>query len=109
MNIVVKSRHMEPTEPLKQYVEAKAGKLPRYYDSLMGVEVILDLEADQPTVEMVAQGRKRMTFVAKARNEDMYACIDQCVDKLVQQLRRHKDRVRDRQGAPMDGAVEAGE
>jgi putative sigma-54 modulation protein len=90
---------MEPTAPLKEYVEAKAGKLPRYYDSLLSVEVILDLEADKPVVEIVAQAKRRVTFVAKVRDDDMYACIDQCLDKIVRQLRRHKDRVRDRQGA----------
>lgn len=105
MNIVVKSRHMDATEPLKQYVEAKAAKLPRFYDSLMSIEVTLDMEAEKPTVEIVAQGKKRTTFVARAKDDDMYACVDQCLDKLVQQLRRHKDRVRDRQGASMDEAV----
>ena len=109
MNIVVKSRHMESTEPLKQYVAAKAEKLPRYYDNLLSVEVILDMEADKPTVEMLVQAKKKMTFVARARNDDMYACIDQCLDKIVQQLRRHKDRVRDRQGVSASGVAEVSE
>ncbi|MCY2925335.1 MAG: ribosome-associated translation inhibitor RaiA [Planctomycetota bacterium] len=129
MNIVVKSRHMESTEPLKQYVAAKTEKLPRYYDNLLSVEVILDMEAakpfvemvahamevildmeaDKPTVEMLVQAKKKMTFVARARNDDMYACIDQCLDKIVQQLRRHKDRVRDRQGVSASGVAEVSE
>ena len=109
MNIVVKSRHMESTEPLKQYVAAKAEKLTRYYDSLLSAEVILDMEADKPTVEMVIQAKKKMTFVARARGDDMYACIDQCLDKIAQQLRRHKDRVRDRQGVSASGVAGASE
>ncbi len=106
MNIVVKSRHMESTESLKQYVAAKAERLPRYYDNLLSVEVTLDMEAAKPFVEMVAHAKQKMTFVAKAHNDDMYACIDQCLDKITQQLRRHKDRVRDRQGVSTSGVAE---
>ena len=105
MNIVVKSRHMESTEPLKKYVEDKAQRLPRYYDNVLSVEVTLDMEADKPIVEMVVQAKRKMTFVARAKNDDMYACIDQCLDKITQQLRRHKDRVRDRQGVSASGVA----
>ena len=64
----------------------------------MSVEVILDIEADQAVVEIVVQARRKHTFVASHRDEDMYASIDQCVDKVTHQLRRYKDKSRDRHG-----------
>ena len=100
MKITVQARHMEVTEALRQHVESKAARLDRYYDGLQSIEVILDLEADQAVVEMVATARKRNTFVATHRDPDMYTGIDQCLHKLTMQLRRHKDKVRDRQGPP---------
>jgi len=38
----------------------------------------------------------------------MYACIDQCMDKIKEQVRRHKDRVRDRQGPPHSESMTPG-
>lgn len=100
MNIVVKARHMDATDALRRYAESKVSKLPRFYDNIRLVEVILDMEADQPTVEIVATAKRRNTFVASHRDEDMYACVDRCFDKIAEQIRRHKDKVRHRQGQP---------
>jgi putative sigma-54 modulation protein len=94
VNIVIEARHMEVTNSLRQYVESKAEKLPKYYDNLHSIEIKLDLDADQPMTEIVVHAGKKNTFVASARNEDMYACVDQCMHKITEQLRRHKDRVR---------------
>ena len=95
MNIVVEARHMEVTDAMRQYVQSKVAKLPRFYDNIQSIEAILDIEAEQPVVEMVVTARRKSTFVARHRDQDMYACVDQCLDKITQQIRRHKDRVRD--------------
>ena len=105
MNIVVNARHMEVTDAIRQYVEDKASRLPRYYDKIQKVEVVLDMEADEAVTEMVVTATHRNTFVARHRDPDMYASIDRCLDKIIEQLRRHKDRVRDRQGPPRDEAA----
>jgi putative sigma-54 modulation protein len=89
---------MEVTDSIRDYVVNKVGKLPRFYDNVESIDVILDREADKSVAEIVAHARKRRTFVATHRDDDMYASIDQCLDKIAAQLRRHKDRVRDRQG-----------
>lgn len=98
MNAVVKARHIDVTDALRQYVQTKVSKLPRFYSNITSIEVILDMEADQPVVEIVVLGKRKSKFVAKNRGPDMYACIDQCVDKIREQLRRHKDKIRDHKG-----------
>lgn len=100
MNITVNIRHMSSTEALREYVEDKVSKLPKYYDQIQSIEVILDHEGDNATVEIVVQATRKLTFVAKHLDADMYACFDQCLDKVAEQIRRHKDKVRDRQGVP---------
>ncbi len=102
MNILVNVRHMEVTNAIRQYAEAKVEKLYKYYDNIQSIEVIVDMEAGQPTVEIIVQATRKSTFVAHHREADMHASIDQCVAKMAQQLRRHKDKVRDRQGHPHD-------
>ena len=106
MNIVIEARHMEVTNSLRQHVESKAEKLPKYYDNIHSIEVVLDMEADQPMTEIVVHGGKKNTFVASARNEDMYACIDQCMHKVIEQLRRHKGRIRGHHGPSKSEAAE---
>lgn len=100
MNITVKARHMDATDSIRDYVQGKAAKLERFLDSLQSMDVILDLEAEHAVVEMIATAKKKTVFVAKTNHEDMYACIDQCLHKIQEQLRRHKDKIRDRQGPP---------
>lgn len=100
MNIVVNSRHMDATDAIRQYVEEKVGKLPRYYDNIQSVEVILDHEKEKSLVEIIVHAKRKRTFVATARDDNLYACVDQCVDKITQQISRFKDKVRDRQGPP---------
>ena len=100
MNISVHARHMDATEALREYAEEKVARFPKFYDNIQSIEVIMDIEAGQPTAEIIVQASQKHTFVAHHREQDMYACLDQCIDKIVQQLRRHKDKVRDRQGRP---------
>jgi putative sigma-54 modulation protein len=109
MNITVKTRHMESSDAIKDYVEAKAAKLPRYFDRIQSIEVVLDIEADQPTAEVIVQAGQKHTFVASHRDKDMYATIDQCMDKISQQLRRYKDKLRDHKGPSHEEISELGE
>jgi len=109
VDIVVKTRHMDATDALTEYVESKVARLERFYDNVQSIEVILDMEADKPAVEIVAQARRKHTFVASHRGENMYACVDECLDKIAEQFRRHKDKVRDRQGPDLHETFEAAE
>lgn len=97
MNIVVKARHMDVTDAMREYVETKTSRLNRYYDNVQTVEVTLDVEADKPSVEIVVSAKRKHVFVASHRDDDMYGCVDKCVHKITEQLRRHKDKVRHHQ------------
>jgi putative sigma-54 modulation protein len=108
VKIAVEARHMALTDAMRQYVDSKVAKLPRYYDSILSIEVMLDVEADQPVVEIHVAARQKHTFVARHRDEDLYACVDQCVDKITRQLRRHKDRIRGHRPAPAEQIVAEG-
>jgi putative sigma-54 modulation protein len=102
VNVIVKARHMDMSDSVREYVESKSERMERVFDRIGDVEVVIDIEADKPVVEIIAHVRKRHTFVASHRDDDMYAAIDHCLDKIVQQLRRHKEKVRDHQGPGHD-------
>jgi len=99
MNLVLSSRHMNVTVPLKEYAEAKASKLTRYYDRINEIEVVLDAGAaskDQVNVEMIVHAEHRNMFVARHNLGDAYVCIDGCCRKLERQLSEHKKKFRNR-------------
>jgi len=105
VNINIKARHMDVTDAIRAHVESKVRRLPRYYDGIQSVEIILDVEAEHTVVEMLVSARRKATFVATHRNADLYAGVDRCVAKIVEQLRRHKDKVRDHQGLSLSESV----
>ena len=56
MNITVEARHMEITDAIREYAKKKAEKFSTYFDGVQSAEIILDIEAGKPTVEIVVQG-----------------------------------------------------
>ena len=96
MNVVVSSRHMDVTPPLKTYAEQKANKLTKYYDRIQEIEVVLDAAKDRTKVEMIVNAEHKNMFIANHDQGDAYACVDGCMDKLERQLSDHKKKIRNR-------------
>jgi putative sigma-54 modulation protein len=91
----ISGKHIEITEALKKHAEEKTAKLPRYYDSVNRVEVIIDGRPGGDTsVEVIASGEHSKIFVVTETGEDAYRCIDVAVHKLERQLRRKKTKER---------------
>ena len=96
MLVTVSSRHMEVTEPLKNYAQQKAEKLTKYYDRIQEIEVVFDNGKDTTRVEMIVNAEHADPFVVHHDDGDAYACIDGCVHKLERQLSEHKKKFRNR-------------
>ena len=95
MQIVVTGRHVEVTQDVREYVENKANKLPRFYDRIHEIEVILDHEAEQFTAEMIVRVGNKHTFIASETGPDTFVLIDRITDKLERQLTKHKEKTRE--------------
>jgi putative sigma-54 modulation protein len=96
VQVTIVGRHMEIPEQTKAYIERKLEKLPRFYDRVMQIEVVIDGQSPGNTVEIVVSVAKHREFVVQETGEDVLACFDVCVDKMERQLRRHKEKVRNR-------------
>jgi putative sigma-54 modulation protein len=92
----ISGKHIEITEAIRRHAEEKTSKLPRYYNSINQVEVIIDGKPGSNTsVEIIARGEHSKIFIVTETGEDAYQCIDVAVHKLERQLRRKKSRERD--------------
>ena len=96
MDIKVVGRHIEVTSATREYAESKAAKMPRYYDRVQTIEFLVGRpdQHRQYEVEIIATVDHTAPFVAKFTGGDLYACIDETVDKMERQLTDHKERLR---------------
>ena len=94
MQIQVTGRHVEVTDDVREYVRNKATKLPRYYDRIHEIEVVLGHESEQFTAEIIVRADRKHTFVARETGPDTFVLIDLVIDKLERQLIRHKEKRR---------------
>ena len=95
MQISVTGRHVNVTREVKDYAAKKAEKLPRFYDRIQAIEIILDQEGGDFTVDMIVTAGKS-NFIAHEAGPDVFALLDLIVDKLERQLTRHKEKFRNR-------------
>lgn len=92
----ITGKHMEITNSIRTYAQEKTAKLPKFYNSINQVEVIIDgNEGGKTSVEIIARGEHSNVFVVTESGDDAYACIDLAVHKLERQLRRKKEKQRD--------------
>lgn len=100
MLFTISGKHIEITEAIRRHAEQKTSKLPRYYNSINRIEVIIDgNKVGNISVEMIASAEHSKVFVATETGQDPYRCIDIAVHKLESQLRRKKARERDKKHA----------
>ena len=93
MQIAVTFRHMETNERVKEYVREKVGKLEKYVDNAREAHVVLSVEKFRHNAEVmiIADG---LTLNSQGKDNDLYAAIDQMVDKMERQIRGKRGKVK---------------
>ena len=96
MLFTISGKHIEITEAIKKHAEEKTSKLPKYYNSINQVEVIIDgSPGGNYSVQVMARGEHSKLFVVSETGDDAYKCIDIAVHKLERQLKKKKQKERD--------------
>lgn len=101
MDFKITGKHITITEAMRAYAEEKTSRLPRFYNTVSLVEVVVDGDqtAGKISVEIIARGEHSNVFVATEAAEDAYKGIDAAVHKLEEQLRRKKTKERNNKHA----------
>ena len=97
MEVTVTFRRMEPTESLRLYAVEKLSKIKKYLDSPLEAHVVLEVEKfrHMADVTLSVDG----TWVkAVEETGDMYSAIDQVMDKIEKQVKRHLSKIKERRG-----------
>ena len=91
MRMNVTGRHMEVTDAIRAYAEKKTAKLRKYHDHISEMEVILEGDGQRHKVEILVKADRHQPFIVNESGHDLYACLDNAVDKLERQLTKHKE------------------
>jgi len=101
VQINVSARHGRLSPASQSKIAAKVARLKRYFSRLTALNVTVDLEnADLPAVEIVAKAERFHDMVSHENSAQLWRSVDGAVQKLEQQLRKHKEKVRDHTHAP---------
>lgn len=99
MNLTISGHHLEVTPALRNYVITKLDRINRHFDQVVDMKVLLTVEKQKEK-----QNRQRAEcsihvkgsdIFAESAHADLYAAVDELVDKLDRQVVRHKDRIQD--------------
>ena len=95
MRISVTVKNAEPEVWLKDYIEERLGKLKKYMDTPVEARAVLSVEKfiNVAEVNLLATGI-RINVIEEAK--DMQLAIDNVVEKIERQIKKHKEKTRNR-------------
>ncbi|SEL30069.1 ribosome hibernation-promoting factor, HPF/YfiA family [Nitrosovibrio tenuis] len=109
MNLNLTGHHVEITPAMRDYVMSKLTRITRHFDNVIDVSVILSVEKLRQKAEANVHLRGKDIFV-ETESVNMYASIDNLVDKLDRQILRCKEKSTDYRnhtnGGPKDQEAE---
>lgn len=97
MNIKIQSVHFDADKKLLDFTEQRVQKLIKYYDEIIGAEVIFRLEnstgVENKTSEIKLEIPGNDLFVKK-QCKSFEEAIDEAIDALKVQITKHKEKQR---------------
>jgi putative sigma-54 modulation protein len=99
MNLTISGHHLDVTPALREYVLTKLERVTRHFDQVVDISVLLTVEKlkekeRRQKAEVTLHVKGKDIFVEQS-HEDLYAAIDQLMDKLDRQVCKHKDKLQD--------------
>ncbi len=94
MQLNITGHHVDVTDAMHDYVTDKLARLERHFDHVTNAHVILSVEKQRQKAEATVHVSGAQLF-AESEDGNLYAAIDDMVDKLDRQIRRHKEKLTD--------------
>lgn len=97
MKFIIRGNKVEVTEPIKQYIETKLGKLNKYFDDHENItaNAVIKIRGIEQIVEITIP-IKKIILRGEESNKDLYAAIDLVTDKIERQIRKNKTKLKRR-------------
>lgn len=92
MKPTITTRHFELNESLRQRTEERLTKMQRFFDRILEARVVVSLEKNRYSAEATVTANGTPLSSHAVAESDKVA-LEQALDKLEGQVRRHKDRL----------------
>ncbi|WP_346353451.1 ribosome hibernation-promoting factor, HPF/YfiA family [Azotosporobacter soli] len=92
MTIAVRGKNIEITPALKDYVTKRVSKVTKYFDNIGEMSAVLKVEKGRHIVELTVP-INGMILRGEEATADMYASIDQVVEKIEKQIEKYKTKL----------------
>ena len=95
MQTSVTFKNLDPSDNLKSYVGDKLDRFDKFLDNPAEANVVLAVEKFRHIAEINISG-DRLSIIGKEETVDMYSAIDMALDKLEKQIKKNKEKIRER-------------
>lgn len=94
MQVNVSARHGSLSTHDQEVIREKSEKVRRLFDRVNAIEVTVDFQRqEEPHVEINVSAEHAHDFVASAQATTVIAALDGAIQKVEQQLRKHKEKL----------------
>ncbi len=97
MEVTISSIHFKADVKLEDFIREKTAKLAKYFDGVIGCDVILRLNTASNNENKIAEIRVLIPgndLFAKKQAKTFEEAVDNAVDALRRQVKRHKEKLR---------------
>lgn len=98
MNIIVKGKHFDVKNGIREQVEEKVSKLTRYFNHIINAEVEFSQDKGRTgmplSVEITLHASGRI-IRSEVEEKDPIVALDKALEKLERQLKKYKGRLRE--------------
>lgn len=97
MQVNVTFKNAETSDEVKSRAVEKANKIKKFIKSPIQVSFVFSKDNLKHTAELivVGEGHHLTSYVGSV---DYFSAIDECVDKMLVQLKKQKDKIKNRKG-----------
>ena len=92
MQVNVKGKNVQVTDALKRYAEKKVQKLGKHFKEIKEAQVTQSIQRNWHIIEVQLEG-DGVVIRGEERTDNMYASIDQVVNKLEKRIERFKGKL----------------
>jgi len=96
MKVIVTGRNIVITDAIRHQVTSKLEKFDKYFQTDVEAHATFSTQKNKHIVEITIPIKNGAIFRAESATDDMYASIDDAIDKISKQMKKHKTKIEKR-------------
>jgi putative sigma-54 modulation protein len=96
MKVNVTGRNLVITDAIREQVEKKLSKFDKMFNSDIEASATFSVQKNKHIVEVTIPLKNGALFRAEAISDDMYMSIDEAIDRISKQMKKHKTKLEKR-------------